>query len=161
MSAPIDTLMGDKYRVLERIGEGSFGVIYRGTISGVLIPRRTRCGDGRGGGAKTGMSRIIRSWDDRSRWKPSGPSFSTRPSSTRFFRVCVSPFLSLLGVAGIPRLHWYGVQDESTIMVIDLLGPSLEELFDMCGRVLPTEVVLAVAVQLVKMLAMSLVDRHS
>ena len=35
---------------------------------------------------------------------------------------------------GIPRLRFFGREGEFNVMVIDLLGPSLEELFDYCGR---------------------------
>ena len=40
----------------------------------------------------------------------------------------------LSGGVGIPNLHWYGVEGDYNVMVIDLLGPSLEDLFSFCGR---------------------------
>ena len=40
----------------------------------------------------------------------------------------------LAGGVGIPNLHWYGVEGDYNVMVVDLLGPSLEDLFSFCGR---------------------------
>ena len=36
--------------------------------------------------------------------------------------------------AGFPTLIWFGIEGDYTVMVIDLLGPSLEDLFNYCGR---------------------------
>ncbi|ONK70722.1 uncharacterized protein A4U43_C04F840 [Asparagus officinalis] len=40
----------------------------------------------------------------------------------------------LQGGTGIPHLKWFIVEDDYYIMVIDLLGPSLEDLFNYCNR---------------------------
>jgi hypothetical protein len=42
--------------------------------------------------------------------------------------------MALQGGVGIPTLHWCGQQGNYNIMVIDLLGPSLEDLFNYCKR---------------------------
>ena len=36
----------------------------------------------------------------------------------------------LQGVIGIPNILWFGVEGEFNIMVMELLGPSLEDLFE-------------------------------
>ncbi|CUG86775.1 casein kinase, putative [Bodo saltans] len=39
-----------------------------------------------------------------------------------------------LHVVGIPEMHWFGVEGDFNVMVIDLCGPSLEDLFNYCHR---------------------------
>ncbi|WJX17171.1 Casein kinase 1-like protein 10, variant 2 [Trifolium repens] len=55
----------------------------------------------------------------------------------------------LQGETGIPRIKWYGVEGDYNILVIDLLGPSLEDLFNHCGRNFSLKTVLMLADQLI------------
>lgn len=54
----------------------------------------------------------------------------------------------LQGGLGIPNLRWCGIEGEYHVMVIDLLGPSLEDLFNYCGRKFHLKTVLMVTDQL-------------
>ncbi|CAG8529556.1 21540_t:CDS:2 [Rhizophagus irregularis] len=54
----------------------------------------------------------------------------------------------LAGSAGIPSVYYFGQEGLHNILVIDLLGPSLEDLFDMCGRKFSTKTVVMVAKQM-------------
>ncbi|KAL0912993.1 hypothetical protein M5K25_016422 [Dendrobium thyrsiflorum] len=58
-------------------------------------------------------------------------------------------YMLLQGGTGIPHLKWFGVEGEYNIMVIDLLGPSLEDLFNYCNRKFSLKTVLMLADQMV------------
>lgn len=58
-------------------------------------------------------------------------------------------FRILQGGVGIPDVHWFGVEGDFNIMVIDLLGPSLEDLFNYCGRKFSLKCVLMIADQMI------------
>jgi casein kinase 1 len=46
-------------------------------------------------------------------------------------------------------VHWFGVEGDYNVMVIDLLGPSLEDLFNYCKRKMSLKTVLMLADQMV------------
>ncbi|XP_022931126.1 casein kinase 1-like protein 6 isoform X1 [Cucurbita moschata] len=58
-------------------------------------------------------------------------------------------YMLLQGGTGIPHLKWFGVESDYNIMVIDLLGPSLEDLFNYCNRKFTLKTVLMLADQLI------------
>jgi len=58
-------------------------------------------------------------------------------------------YKTMQGGNGIPRVHWYGVSGDSNIMVIDLLGPSLEELFSTYERRFSLKTVVMIGDQMV------------
>jgi hypothetical protein len=53
-------------------------------------------------------------------------------------------------IAGVPQVYYFGQEGLHNILVIDLLGPSLEDLFDMCGRKFSIKTVVMTAKQMVR-----------
>ena len=46
---------------------------------------------------------------------------------------------------GIPKVKWFGYEDGFNVMVMDILGKSLEDLFKYCGRKFTLKTVLMLA----------------
>lgn len=61
-------------------------------------------------------------------------------------------YKALAGADGVPKVHWFGSEGDYHVMVIDLLGPSLEDLFESNGRKFHLKTVLLLADQLIQRL---------
>ncbi|CAH1425450.1 unnamed protein product [Lactuca virosa] len=55
----------------------------------------------------------------------------------------------LQGGTGIPNVRWFGVEADYNVLVLDLLGPSLEDLFNFCSRKMSLKTVLMLADQMI------------
>jgi serine/threonine protein kinase len=61
----------------------------------------------------------------------------------------VGIYKELCGGDGIPQVYWYGFECEFRVMAFELLGPSLEDLLNYCGRKFSLKTVLLLADQLI------------
>eukprot|EP00756_Hemistasia_phaeocysticola_P008161 Hpha_TRINITY_DN14517_c0_g1::TRINITY_DN14517_c0_g1_i1::g.47070::m.47070/K02218/CSNK1, CKI; casein kinase 1 len=114
--------VGEKFRLGRKLGSGSFGDVYQGTY------------------VDTGAPVAIK----------------LEPVKTRHPQLIYEARLYKLlnhgnqhTPAGLPRVYWYGVEGDYNVMVIDLLGPSLEDLFTFAGKRFTSKTTLMLADQMV------------
>lgn len=124
MAYATDLRVGGKWRLGRRIGAGSFGDIYIGinihTSEEVAVKLES---------VKTKHPQLI--------------------YESKIYRYLN---ISTTGepVVGIPKVRWYGQEGDFNIMTIDLLGPSLEDLFNFCHRRFSLKTVLMLADQMIQ-----------
>ncbi|KAA1479571.1 hypothetical protein DENSPDRAFT_862057 [Dentipellis sp. KUC8613] len=61
-------------------------------------------------------------------------------------------YQELAGTVGIPRVHWFGTERQCNILVLDALGPSIEDLFLQHGHRFSLKTVLLLADQMITLL---------
>ncbi|KAI8338386.1 kinase-like domain-containing protein [Chlamydoabsidia padenii] len=75
--------------------------------------------------------------------------FEPRKSDAPQLRDEYRTYKIMAGTVGIPSAHYFGQEGLHNILVIDLLGPSLEDMFDVCGRKFSTKTVAMLAKQMI------------
>ncbi|ALC49737.1 CkIalpha [Drosophila busckii] len=112
-----EIIVGDKYRIIRKIGNGSFGDIYLGVS--------IQCGE------KVAI-----------KMEATNARHPQLLYEYKLYRV-------LSGGVGIPRIRFYGNEKNFNILVMDLLGPSLEDLFNFCSRHFTIKTVLMLVDQMI------------
>lgn len=103
-SIPPDTVIGQKYRIGRKIGSGSFGEIYSGSLLHQDVAQQ-----------------VAIKFEKKS---------ARCPQLRHEFKV----YRELQGGKGIGKVLYYGSFRDCNVMVMELLGPSLEDVFNKCGR---------------------------
>lgn len=126
-------MIAGKYKIGKKLGEGSFGAVYQGDILG---------SDGKPD-PDAGQVAL--------KMEPVKTKHPQLLYESRLFKLLAgtSSSSSRSHPTGIPRVHWYGVEGDYNIMVLDLLGPSLEDLFCFMGRKFSQKTVLMLGEQMV------------
>lgn len=115
----MDLRVGSKYRIGRKIGSGSFGDVYQGT-------------------------NIVSGDPVGIKLEPVTAKYPQLLYEAKLYKVLNSGG----SVVGIPRVRWSGVEGDYNVLVIDLLGPSLEDLFNFCSRRFSLKTVLMLADQM-------------
>ncbi|CAL8100289.1 unnamed protein product [Calicophoron daubneyi] len=119
LSSTCDFVIGGKWRLIRKIGSGSFGAIFLGV-------------------------NILTAEEVAVKLERVNARHPQLYFESRVYKV-------LQGTSGIPRIQYYGldgVRNAYHALTMDLLGPSLEDLFTFCGRRFTMKTVLMLADQM-------------
>jgi casein kinase 1 alpha len=116
-AARTEFVVGGRFRLVRKLGSGSFGDIYLGinVTNGEEVAVKLE-------------------------------SAKSRHPQLLYEKVVYTRCLD--GGEGIPRVHWCGQERSFNVLVMDLLGPSLEDLFTFCSRKFTLKTVLMLADQM-------------
>ena len=138
MAVNMEWLVGGKYRITTLIGTGSFGTFW--TFLALMISTFSHCPSGS----------TYAGYDVFSSEKV---ALKLEPRSSSYFHLeneC-SVYHDLgLKCPGIPQLRWSGTEHDYSIIVLSLLGPSLESLFSKNKHCFTLPIVVTIAEQLVR-----------
>ena len=110
-------VIAQKYRLVRKIGSGSFGDIYNAI------------------NIATGEEVAVK-------LEPVNARHPQLLYEGKVYKV-------LEGGLGIPHIRWYGQEWSYNVLVMDLLGPSLEDLFNFCSRRFTMKTVLMLADEMI------------
>jgi casein kinase 1 len=111
-----------------RIGQGGFGIIHEGVSLNDHAPRAIKF----------------------EYQNTNNPQLRDEYWSYKRMQGCgIHPFNTFL-LVGIPNVYYFGQEGLHNILCMDLLGPSLENMFDLCWRKFSVKTVCMIAKQMLK-----------
>ncbi|KAE9453390.1 hypothetical protein C3L33_14712, partial [Rhododendron williamsianum] len=126
--------VGNKFRLGRKIGSGSFGEIYLGSSPDYFL--------------------LAGSWLFRLYVQNFGTIIENVKTKhpqllyeSKLYKILQGGSNELS--SGVPNVRWFGVEGDYNVLVMDLLGPSLEDLFNFCSRKLSLKTVLMLADQMI------------
>ena len=120
-------VINNQYIIWEKLGNGSFGEVFYGV-------------------------------DTKSKDSQKGVAIKMEPKKNKgkarllTWEAKIYKYLNSREKKGIPHLHWIGEQDEFTIMVMDILGPDLDTLLQVCGGRFSLKTTLMLGMQMIKII---------
>uniref|UniRef100_A0A6B2L6H9 non-specific serine/threonine protein kinase n=1 Tax=Arcella intermedia TaxID=1963864 RepID=A0A6B2L6H9_9EUKA len=114
----MDIRVGSKYKLIKKIGSGSFGSIYLAVH------------------VDTKMNYAVK--------------LEPVKSLRCLLKYEADLYRFFSGGVGIPHVKWFGVEGDYNVMIMELLGPSLEDLFNYCGRKFTLKTILMLADQMLR-----------
>lgn len=114
-------MVGPNFKVGAKIGAGNFGFIHLG-------------------------KNLYNNEDVAIKLEPVSSRSPQLHMEFRFYKALRSSGEKLVG---FPNVHYFGPANRYNALVMDLLGPSLEDLFDMCNRKFSLKTVCMIAIQLI------------
>ncbi|KAJ3074047.1 casein kinase I [Podochytrium sp. JEL0797] len=91
--------------------------------------------------------------------QPIAIKFEPRKSDAPQLRDEFRTYKIMAGSVGVPNVYYFGQEGLHNILILDLLGPSLEDLFDLCQRKFSLKTVAMLAKQMVSRIE-TVHDRH-